>query len=107
MTALLSMVILGIVCWLFRITFITLIPAERLPVRVQAGLEHLAPAVLASIVAVELLGLTRGAPPIHVTTLLASSVVLGIVAYRTRNLSIVSVLGVIPVVLLDLVFTQI
>ena len=57
MTALLAMLILGAVSWVFRIAFITLLPAERLPARVQTALDHLAPAVLASIVAVELVTL--------------------------------------------------
>jgi branched-subunit amino acid transport protein len=40
------------------------LPADRLPARFQAGLEHLAPAVLAAIIATELVGLVAGAQPV-------------------------------------------
>jgi branched-subunit amino acid transport protein len=103
MTALLSMLVLGAVCWLFRIAFVTLVPAERLPPRLQAGLEHLAPAVLASIVAVELVGLVRDAQPVDGLALLVAGAVIGLIAHRTRNISLACALGVAAVLLLDLV----
>jgi branched-subunit amino acid transport protein len=103
MTALMSMLALGVVCWVFRIAFVTLLPAERLPARFQASLEHLAPAVLAAIVAVEVVGLVRGAQPVDALALLAASVVIGVVAHRTRNLSIACALGLGVVLVLDLV----
>ena len=49
-----AMLVLGAVCWLFRILFIVVIPAERLPEGVRDGLAHLAPSVMAALVAVEL-----------------------------------------------------
>jgi branched-subunit amino acid transport protein len=106
MTALLSMLALGVVCWVFRIAFITLVPAERLPARLQAGLEHLAPAVLAAIVAVELVALVRHAQPVDAFALLAASAVIGLLAHRTRNLSIACALGVGVVLVLDLVASR-
>jgi branched-subunit amino acid transport protein len=106
MTALVSMLALGAVCWLFRIAFVTIVPAERLPRGMQASLEHLAPAVLAAIVAVDLVGLVRSGAPLRATTLILASILTGIVAYRTRNLSIVSALGLAVVLVLDLVVLQ-
>jgi branched-subunit amino acid transport protein len=103
MTALMSMLALGVVCWVFRIAFITLLPAERLPSRLQASLEHLAPAVLAALVAVEVVGLVRGAQPVDALALVAASVLIGVVAHRTRNLSIACALGLGVVLALDLV----
>ena len=102
MIALLSMLALAAVSWVFRIAFITLLPAERLPARLQAGLEHLAPAVLAAIVAVELVGLVRGAQPVDALALLAAGAVIGLVAHCTRNLSIACALGLAVVLALDL-----
>jgi branched-subunit amino acid transport protein len=93
MTALLSMLVLGAVSWVFRIAFITLLPAERLPARFQNALDHLAPAVLASIVAVQLVTLLRGASPAEASVLLAAAAVIGVTAYITRNLSIACALG--------------
>lgn len=103
MTALLSMLILGAVSWVFRIAFITLLPAERLPTRFQTALDHLAPAVLASIVAVELVTLLRGASSAEASALLAAAAVIGVIAYRTRNLSIACALGLCAVLVLDYV----
>src|SRR5947209_12605173 len=54
MTELVVMLALGAVCWVFRIVFVLLVPASALPARVRRGLDHLAPAVLAGIAAVEL-----------------------------------------------------
>ena len=48
-----AMVLLGLACWVFRITFV-LLPADQLPAVLLRGLEYLAPAVLAGIAAVEL-----------------------------------------------------
>ncbi|TCM48143.1 AzlD domain-containing protein [Kribbella sp. VKM Ac-2568] len=100
MTALLSMLILGAVSWLFRIAFITLLPAERLPTRFQIALDHLAPAVLASIVAVELVTLLRGASPTQATALLAAAAIITAVAYHTRNVTIACALGLCTVLAL-------
>jgi branched-subunit amino acid transport protein len=101
MTALLSMLVLGAVSWLFRIAFITLLPADRLPARLQKDLDYLAPAVLASIVAVELTDLVRGAPPVDALALLAAGAFIALVAYRTHNLSVACALGIGVVLGLD------
>ena len=52
MNALVAMVALAAICWVFRVLFIVFVPAERLPARFREALEHLAPAVLAALVAV-------------------------------------------------------
>jgi branched-subunit amino acid transport protein len=97
-----AMLLLGAVSWVLRIAFITLLPAERLPARMKSGLEYLAPAVLASIVAVELVALVRDAQPADAGVLLAAGAAIGLVAYRTRNVSIACVLGVGVVLILGL-----
>jgi branched-subunit amino acid transport protein len=102
MIALVSMLVLGAVSWVFRIAFITLLPAERLPARLQNDLENLAPAVLAAIVAVELIALIRDAEPVDAVVLLGAGVAIGLVAYRTRNISIACALGVGTVLILTL-----
>jgi branched-subunit amino acid transport protein len=103
MIALVSMVLLAAVCWLFRVAFVTLVPAERLPTGLRAGLEYLAPAVLAAIVAVEVVGMLSHSTPGDALPLLAAVVVTGVVARLTRSLSIVSAVGLGLVLLLDLV----
>jgi branched-subunit amino acid transport protein len=103
MTALVSMLVLGAVCWAFRIAFVTIVPAERLPPKVRTSLEHVAPSVLAAIVAVDLVDLLRPAASVQAATLLLASILTGVVAYRTRNLSVVSGLALAVVLVLDLV----
>jgi len=100
MTALLAMLALGAISWVLRVTFVTLLPADRLPARLRDGLEYLPPAVLASIVAVELTTLVRDAEPLDVTILLAAAAAIGWTAHRTRNLSLACALGVAVVLLL-------
>jgi branched-subunit amino acid transport protein len=101
MTALLSMLVLGAVSWLFRIAFITLLPADRLPPRLHNGLDYLAPAVLASIVAVELVDLIHDAPPADALALLAAAAVIAVIAHRTHNLTLACTLGIAAVLTLD------
>jgi branched-subunit amino acid transport protein len=102
MIALLSMLVLGAVSWVLRIAFITLLPADRLPARLKNRLEYLAPAVLAAIVAVELIALVRDAEPIDAVVLLAAGAAIGLVAFHTRNISIACALGVGAVLILML-----
>ena len=101
MTALLALLTLGAISWVLRITFTTVLPADRLPARVRNSLEYLAPAVLASIVAVELISLTSDADPANAALLLAASATIAWVAHRTRNISLACALGVAVVLLLD------
>jgi branched-subunit amino acid transport protein len=103
MIALASMVMLAAVCWLFRVAFVTLVPAERLPAGLRAGLENLAPAVLAAIVAVEVVSMIGDATSGEALPLLAAVAVTGVVARLTRSLSIVCGVGLGLVLLLDLV----
>jgi branched-subunit amino acid transport protein len=102
MIALVSMLLLGAVSWVLRIAFITLLPGDRLPARLQNHLEYLAPAVLAAIVAVELTALVRDAEPVDAVVLLGAGAAIAVVAYRTRNISIACALGVGAVLILTL-----
>ena len=73
--------------WFLRVVLITVLPADRLPARVRDALPHVAPAVLAALIAG---GLVRGdglrglfvPTPTHLALLAA-----GVVAWRFRNLA--------------------
>lgn len=78
--------------WVLRVLLVAVLPAERLPSRVRKVLPHVAPAVLAALVAGHL---ARGSPdplvglsslvvptPTHLALLGA-----GLVAWRWRNLA--------------------
>lgn len=101
MTALVSMLALAAVCWLFRIAFVTLLPAERLPAQLRSSLEYLAPAVLAAIIAVELVGLIRDTSADNALPLAAAVIVLALVARLTRSLTLVSATALLLVLALD------
>jgi branched-subunit amino acid transport protein len=63
MVGLAPILVLAAACWLVRVMFIVFVPAERLPGRVTAALGHVAPAVLAAHVSLELAGLVPAGAP--------------------------------------------
>jgi branched-subunit amino acid transport protein len=102
-TDLTAMLALALLCWGLRVTFVLLVPADRLPPAVARGLRHLAPAALASICAVELTG---ALDPRDLTSSAASLAIVGVaaaVALHTRNMTWTVLAGVAAVVLVDLV----
>ena len=102
MTGLTAMLLLAAVCWVFRIVFIVLVPAHRLPSVARRALGHLAPSVLAALVAVETQASARGG---GLTTLyvVGSVVVMALVVWRTHSLVWAIGIGTTAAVLLDLV----
>jgi branched-subunit amino acid transport protein len=101
MNTLLVMAALAAVCWVFRIAFIVLVPAERLPAGVRRGLGHLAPAVLAALVAVELLELletTKDSSPLAIWLVLVA-----VVVKLTRNMTVAVALALGAALAIDLV----
>lgn len=87
MSALIALSAGALATWLLRVGFITLLPADRLPVRLQRALRYVGPAVLAALVVSSLAG--RAGPPALVQpsaqhlALLAAA----LVALRIRNLA--------------------
>jgi branched-subunit amino acid transport protein len=86
MSAFVALALGALATWLLRVSFITLLPADRLPDRLRRSLRHVGPAVLAALVVTSLMG-TGGpaalaAPSAEHVALLAA----GVVAWRFRNL---------------------
>jgi branched-subunit amino acid transport protein len=102
MTALVAMVALAAVCWLMRAMFIVLVPAERLPQALRDALVHLAPAVLAALVAVEVAGAVHGLRPLGVAVLLASVLLAAVAMRLTGRIELSVAIGLAAAVLLDL-----
>lgn len=100
MTALLMLTAGVLITWGLRVVFITVVPAGRMPRRVQRALDDVAPAVMAAIVAVQLAGGDGGlgVPPIEA----GAALVGGAVAWRTGNLGLTVVAGVAAFGLLGL-----
>jgi branched-subunit amino acid transport protein len=92
MTALLIVLSASLATWLLRIVFITVLPAERLPARVQRAFDDVAPAVLAAIVVSHLVraGASGEIPWQTLGAVLAAAAV----AWRSRNLALPVVVGV-------------
>jgi branched-subunit amino acid transport protein len=102
-TGLTAMLLLAAVCWVFRIVFIVLVPAHRLPSLARRALGHLAPSVLAALVAVETQASARGAGSLTALYVVGSVVAMALVVWRTRSLVWAIGIGTTAAVLLDLV----
>ncbi len=102
MTEVLVLAGLALVCWVFRVTFVLVMPAEKLPPRVQQGLMYLAPAVLAGIVAVELTSMVSAADLRGSALALLAAGVVALVAWRFRNLTLTVAVGLVAVLAIDL-----
>jgi branched-subunit amino acid transport protein len=97
------MCLLGGISWVFRIAFVLLVPADRLPAAVRRGLDYLAPAVLAAIAAVEFVTVTASGDGTQAWASLAAIGVVAVVAYVTRNLTAVVGVALLAIVVLDVV----
>ena len=84
MTTIIAMLVLALACWLLRVLFIAFVPAEALPCRFRAALDHLAPAVLAALIAVEIDSATREGSAQVVALVLATVVAIAVAAHSRR-----------------------
>jgi branched-subunit amino acid transport protein len=88
-----SLVVAVAITWLTRISFITLLPADRLPTSLRVGLEAAAPAVLGALVVVTLLH-----ERVEVTWMpsrLVPLIVAAFLAHRRVNLGVVVLAAVV------------
>lgn len=95
---------LGLACWVLRTMFVLMVPADRLPASVAQALQHLAPAVLASIIAVELTGTVDLSDLTSTLESVAVVLVAGIIAQLTRSMSSTVLAGVVAVLTVDLIW---
>jgi branched-subunit amino acid transport protein len=98
--------LLAAACWFVRVTFIVFVPAERLPGRVTAALEQVAPAVLAALVSVEMVGVVQDSAPAAGLASLGCVAAIAAVAHRRPSLTVSAGLGVAAVLLIDLVLVH-
>lgn len=101
-TTIITMLLLAAASATFRIAFITLIPAERLPGPLTRGLTHLAPAALAAIAAVELMGVVRDGQLVGNLATLCAMAIVGVIAYRWQNLTFTVITGLVTILAIDL-----
>ena len=103
MPELIAMIMLGLASWVLRVTFVLFLPADRLPAALQRGLQYLPPAVLAGIAAVELTSVVTGGDAAGLGASLLAMALVALIAYLTRNLTAVVVVGLLMILLIDLV----
>ena len=101
MTTVLAMLLLAAVCWFFRVLFIVVVPADRLPAGARTALGQLGPAVLTALVAVEAHAAARGAD-LTTACLVVGSLVLAGLAVRVTG-SLLLAIGVGAALVIDLV----
>jgi branched-subunit amino acid transport protein len=103
MTTVVAMLLLGLACWVLRVLLIVMVPAERLPGRIREALGHLAPAVLAALVAVEADAAARGADPVVGILVVGSLLGVGVTVRLTGSLLLGIGVGIAGALLIDLV----
>lgn len=87
MTGLLALSGGALTTWLLRVSFITLLPADRLPPRVRRSLRHAGPAVLSALIVTGLAGQGGAAALLVPSARHLALLVAGLVAWRVRNLA--------------------
>ncbi len=97
-----AVVALGLACWMLRATFVLLVPADRLPAVVAEALQNLAPAALASIIAVELTSAVDISNPASTVQALGVVVAAATVALLTRSMTWTVLAGSVGVLVVDL-----
>lgn len=102
-TDLVAVLLLGLACWVLRVAFVLVVPADKLPPVVARGLRHLAPAALASLCAVELTAAVHGATAASAITSVGVVAVAAAVALLSRSMSWTVLAGIVAVVVVDLV----
>jgi branched-subunit amino acid transport protein len=95
---------LGLACWMLRTMFVLMVPADRLPASVAQALQHLAPAVLASIIAVELTAVVDLADLTSTLQSVAVVLVAGAIAHLTLSMTWTVLAGVVAVLTVDLIW---
>jgi len=104
MNDMIVLLVLAAATWLLRIGLLVLVPASRLPTGVRASLEHLAPAVLAAILVVDLSGSLRVAGSwLDWILTLAAAALIAAVASRSRSLATPAIVALAAVIVIDVV----
>ena len=103
MTAVGAMVVLGAVCLAFRVLFIVVVPADRLPAAFRSALSHLAPAILAALVAVGIESATESADAGNAGMVLGVMGLVALAVWRTGSLLLGVAISLAGALVLDLV----
>lgn len=94
--------ILAVVCWVLRVLLVAVLPADRLPTAVRESLQYLAPAVLASLVTVELVDAVRAATMLPWLLMLAGMALAALFVHRSGSLALAVGVGASVALVVDL-----
>jgi branched-subunit amino acid transport protein len=102
MTALVAAFLLAAACWVLRVLLVAVVPADRLPTAVQESLQFLAPAVLASLVTVELVGAVRATALVPSLLMVVGMALAALLVRRTGSLALAVGVGASVALVVDL-----
>jgi branched-subunit amino acid transport protein len=105
MTALVAALCLAAVCWVLRVLLVAVLPADRLPALVQDSLQYLSPAVLASLVTVELMDAVRDTAFLPALLMVCGMLVAAVLVRRTGSLALAVAVGASVALVVDLCLT--
>jgi branched-subunit amino acid transport protein len=99
-----TLLVVAALTWLLRINLLVLVPAARLPAGLRAALDHLAPAVLAAMLALQFAdSVTATGGGIDWILTLAAAALITAVSYRSGSLAIPAAVALAAVLFIDLV----
>lgn len=102
MTALVAASLLAVACWVLRVLLVAVLPADRLPAAVHDSLQYLAPAVLASLVTVELMDAVRTTALLPSLLMVGAMALAAVVVRRTGSLAVAVGIGASVALVVDL-----
>jgi branched-subunit amino acid transport protein len=102
MTALVAALMLAAVCWVLRALLVAGLPADRLPASMRDSLQYLAPAVLASLVTVELVSAVHDTALLPALLIVAGMAVAAVLVGRTGSLALAVGIGASLALVVDL-----
>ena len=102
MNQLVVVLVLAAVCLAYRVMFVVIVPAERLPASARQALGHLAPAVLAALVTIEALGAASGSGPLVASLVVAFVAMIAITVRMTHSMVLAVSLGMLAAIVIDL-----
>ena len=83
----------GLISWVIRVAFITLVPSSRFPSVVRRAIEGIGPAAMAALIATELAHQVQ-AGGTQAAAALGAALIAGMVAWRTDRPSLTVVVGI-------------
>lgn len=84
----------GVLTWLVRVTFITVVPSSRFPAGVRRAIEGVGPAAMAALIATNLSHQVVSSGARGAGASLAAAALTGSVAWKTKRLNLTVIVGV-------------